>query len=270
VKEAPHEATSAQPLHAGNTSVTGDPETEPMGKRVIITGGSRGIGAAIARRLAARGARVAILDLREDLGRAVADELGGVFLPVDVRDVDGTRTATQRAVEELGGVDVLMNNAGVLRFASILDTDPREWDEVFAINTRPMLVTTQVVAAAMIAEGTRGTIVNMASMAGKTGGAGQGHYAASKAAVIALTRVTALELGVHGITANCICPGFVLTDMGAATRTDDDVAEWSKLSPLGRLADPDDVAGVAAFLASPDARYMTGQAVNVTGGMLMH
>jgi 3-oxoacyl-[acyl-carrier protein] reductase len=241
-----------------------------MDERVIITGGSRGIGAAIARRLTAGGARVAILDLREDLGRALAAELDGVFVPVDVRDVDATRAATETAVAQLGGVDVLVNNAGVLRFASILDMDPAEWDETFAINTRAMLVTTQVAAAAMIAAGTRGTIVNTASMAGKTGGAGQGHYAASKAAVIALTRVTALELGAHGITANCVCPGYVLTDMGAATRTEEDVVEWSRLSPLGRLADPEDVAGVVAFLASPDARYMTGQAVNVTGGMLMH
>jgi 3-oxoacyl-[acyl-carrier protein] reductase len=106
-------------------------------------------------------------------------------------------------------------------------------------------------------------------MGGKLGAPNQAHYAASKAAVISLTQVAAKELGGHGITVNCICPGYVLTEMGAATRTEQMVASWSALSPLGRCADPADVAGVAAFLASKDAAYCTGQAINVTGGMMM-
>jgi len=122
----------------------------------------------------------------------------------------------------------------------------------------------------MIAAGTGGAIVNMASMGGKLGEPGQAHYAASKAAVISLTRVAAMELGPHGIRVNCICPGYVLTEMGAATRTAEMVDGWSARSPLGRCADPDDVAAMALFLASDDARYCTGQAMNVSGGMVMH
>ncbi|WP_066040534.1 SDR family NAD(P)-dependent oxidoreductase [Herbiconiux solani] len=241
-----------------------------VGKRIVVTGGARGIGAEIARRFASEGAEVAVLDLLAEQGSALAGELGCHFVPVDLTDTAGTTDALGRAIETLGGIDVLVNNAGILRFSPLLEITVDEWERMFAINTTAMLVTTQLAARSMIAAGTGGTIINLASMAGKTGGAGQGHYAASKAAVIALTRVTALELGASGITANCICPGYVLTEMGAATRTEADVAEWSSYSPLGRLAEPADVAGVAAFLASADAAYLTGQALNVTGGMIMH
>ncbi|MET3768956.1 3-oxoacyl-[acyl-carrier protein] reductase [Marisediminicola sp. UYEF4] len=133
----------------------------------------------------------------------------------------------------------------------------------------PASTASAVEARSLIAANRPGKIINIASMAGKSGGAGQAHYAASKAALIALTRVTALELGASCITANSLCPGHILTDMGAATRTDDDVATWSTYSPLGRLDSPRDVAGVAAFLASPDSDYLTGQAINVCGGMHM-
>ncbi len=133
-----------------------------------------------------------------------------------------------------------------------------------------MLLTTQVVARSMITQGGGGAIVNMASMGGKVGSPNQAHYAASKAAVIGLTRVSAMELGVHGIRANCICPGYVLTEMGAATRTPEMVAKWSSMSPLGRCAEPGEVADMAVFLASDEAKYCTGQAMNVSGGMVMH
>jgi NAD(P)-dependent dehydrogenase (short-subunit alcohol dehydrogenase family) len=251
-------------MHAPATTMT-----RFSGQRVVVTGGARGIGARVAERFAAEGAHVAILDLLADPGRATAERLGGVFVPVDLSDADATRAACADAVSALGGIDVLVNNAGILRFGSVLETTDAEWDAMFAINTRSMLLTTQVAARAMIEAGRGGAIVNLASMAGKSGGAGQVAYAASKAAVIALTRVTALELGEHGIRANALCPGYVLTEMGAATRTDDQVALWSTYSPLGRLGSPDDVAGVALFLASADGSYLTGQAVNVTGGMIM-
>ncbi|MBT2497872.1 SDR family oxidoreductase [Agromyces sp. ISL-38] len=240
------------------------------GRRAIVTGAARGIGAAIASRLAASGARVAILDLLEEPGREHAERIGGVFHRVDLGDADDTRRAVGAAIDGLGGVDVLVNNAGILRFAPLLEIDVSDWDQTFSINTRSMLVTTQTAARAMIAAGHGGRIINLASMAGKAGGQGHAHYAASKAAVIALTRVTALELGRHGITANSLCPGYVLTEMGAATRTEADVAQWSSYSPLGRLGVADDVAGVAHFLATDDADYLTGQAFNVTGGMIMH
>ena len=240
------------------------------GRRAIVTGGARGIGAAIADRLAASGARVAILDLLDAPGREQAERIGGSFHRVDLCDAEDTSRAVAAAIEALGGVDVLVNNAGILRFAPLLEIEPDQWDRTFAINTRSMLLTTQVAARAMIAAGHGGRIINLASMAGKAGGAGQADYAASKAAVIALTRVTALELGSHGITANSLCPGYVLTEMGAATRTPEMVAKWSSMSPLGRCAEPDEVADMALFLASDQARYCTGQAMNVSGGMVMH
>ncbi|CAN5403136.1 SDR family NAD(P)-dependent oxidoreductase [soil metagenome] len=240
------------------------------GKRVVITGGARGIGAEIAEVFSRSGATVAILDILEAAGIAHGSTIGASFFAVDLSDLAATRAVLEQAIAELGGIDILVNNAGILRFAPLLEMAVTDWDETFAINVRPMLVTTQIAAKTMIAAGAGGKIINIASMAGKSGGAGQAHYAASKAAVIALTRVSALELGEHGITANSICPGYVLTEMGAATRTADDVAEWSSYSPLGRLGTADDVAGVALFLASGAADYMTGQSINITGGMIMH
>jgi NAD(P)-dependent dehydrogenase (short-subunit alcohol dehydrogenase family) len=239
------------------------------GRRVVVTGAARGIGAEIARRFAAEGAKVAVLDRLAVEAKDVAAEIGGSAYEVDLRDVAGTRAAVRQAIGELGGIDVLVNNAGILRFAALLDIDPEEWDDVFAVNTRSMLVTTQVAARVMIDAG-GGVIVNSSSMAGKAGGDGQAHYAASKAAVIALTRASAAELGPHGIRVNCVCPGYVATEMGAATRTAEKIEAWSAMSPLGRLGEPEDVAGVVAFLASDDAAYLTGQAFNVTGGMITH
>jgi NAD(P)-dependent dehydrogenase (short-subunit alcohol dehydrogenase family) len=239
------------------------------GRRAIVTGAARGIGAEIARTFAAEGAAVAVLDVDAEGADEVAAEIGGSAHTVDLRDVGATRAALDAAIRALGGVDLLVNNAGVLRKAALLDITPDDWDDMFAVTTRPVLVATQVAARAMIAAGTGGSVVNMASMAARTGGDGQGHYAAAKAAVVALTRVAALELGSHGIRVNCLCPGYVLTDMGAATRTPEQVAQWTSRSPLGRLGETADVARTALFLASDDAAYLTGQAVNVTGGMVM-
>ena len=132
-------------------------------------------------------------------------------------------------VAALGGVDVLVNNAGILRITPLLDITVEEWDLVLDVNARSMLVTTQVAARSMIAAGHGGRIVNMASMGAKRAGADQAHYAASKAAVVALTQAAAIELGPHGITVNAICPGYVLTEMGAATRTPEMVAAVERL-----------------------------------------
>jgi 3-oxoacyl-[acyl-carrier protein] reductase len=239
------------------------------GRRAIVTGGGRGIGAEIARRYAAEGASVVIIDLLPEV-HDVAASLGGTALVGDLSDPAAAVSMMQAAIADLGGVDVLVNNAGILRFAPLLDITVDDWDMTFDVNVRAMLLTTQVAARSMIAAGHGGTIVNMASMGGKVGSPNQAHYAASKAAVISLTRVSAMELGCHGITVNCICPGYVLTEMGADTRTPEKVAEWSSKSPLGRLAQPCDVANMALFLASTEASYCTGQALNVTGGMVMH
>ena len=239
-------------------------------RRVVVTGGARGIGASIVRTFASEGAETVIVDLLIDEARSLAEELGGSAIGCDLSDPADTAKGMDEAISALGGIDVLINNAGVFKITPLLDISAEEWDWVFSINTRAMLLTTQVAARVMIAQGTGGKIVNTASMGGKVGAANQAHYAASKAAVISLTQVSAAELGVHDINVNAICPGYVLTEMGAATRTPEMVAEWSAMSPLGRLADPSDVASMALFLASDDADYCTGQAMNVTGGMISH
>jgi NAD(P)-dependent dehydrogenase (short-subunit alcohol dehydrogenase family) len=240
------------------------------GRRVVVTGGARGIGAEIAARFAREGALVGILDRLADAGSQHASDIGGRFQPVDLADAAAAESATRAVIEDLGGIDVLVTCAGILRFAPLLEVTTAAWDEMISINTRAVLISMQVAAAAMITAGRGGSIVNIASMAAKKGGAGEGHYAASKAAVVALTRVGALEWGEHGITVNALCPGYILTEMGADTRTEEDVATWCGYSPLGRLGTPGDVAGVATFLASADGGYLTGQAINVTGGMVMH
>ena len=242
-------------------------------RRIVVTGGARGIGAEIARQFAGAGARVAILDRLVDDASALVADFGGAesfAVSCDLADATSTTAAMDTAIGRLGGIDVLVNNAGVFRITPLLDISPDEWDWVFSVNVRALLVTTQVAARAMIAAGTGGKIVNMASMGGKVGAAGQAHYAASKAAVISLTQVSATELGGHGINVNAICPGYVLTEMGAGTRTADQIAAWTAKSPLGRLGEPADVAAMAMFLASGDADYCTGQAFNVTGGMIFH
>jgi 3-oxoacyl-[acyl-carrier protein] reductase len=216
------------------------------------------------------GARVSILDRLAAEGTALAGRLDGHFIEVDLLDPLATAEATQSAIDVLGGVDVLVNSAGILRFSPLLDLTVQDWNETFSINTRAMLTTMQVSVRWMLANGIRGKIINLASMAAKKGGAGEGAYPASKAAVVALTRQAALEWGCHGITANALCPGYILTEMGAPTRTPQDIETWSAYSPLGRLGEPSDVSGVALFLAGPDSDYLTGQAINVTGGMIMH
>lgn len=235
----------------------------------IVTGGARGIGAEIARGLAADGYRVAILDLLEEPGAATAAAIGGVFVRADVGDVGGARSAMAAAIRALGGVGVLVNSAGVLGTAPLLDIRVEDWDRVLRINARGTLLTMQCAAADMIERGIAGRIVNLASMAAKRGGPGEAHYAASKAAVVALTRAAAVEWGPHGITVNALCPGYVLTEMGAATRSAEDVRAWTALSPLGRLGSTADVAAVTRFLVSDGGSYFTGQALDVSGGMVM-
>jgi NAD(P)-dependent dehydrogenase (short-subunit alcohol dehydrogenase family) len=240
------------------------------GARVVVTGAARGIGEAIARSFAAEGGTIAVVDRLAGDAAAVADALGGVAVTADLADAAGTVRAIDTAIEALGGVDVLVNDAGMFRITPLLDITADEWDLMFAVNTRAMLLTTQVAARSMIAAGRGGKIVNIASMGGKLGAPGQAHYAASKAAVISLTQVSAMELGPHGINVNAVCPGYVPTEMGAATRTQEMIDTWSAKSPLGRLGRPDDVAAMTLFLASAEAAYCTGQAMNVTGGMMMH
>ena len=259
------------------------------GKVALITGAGRGIGRAIALRLASEGSRIVAVDLNEEGARAVAEEvtaLGVEALPIRA---DVTRRAdidamVERAAAELGRIDVLVNNAGVVRVERLLDVTEEHWDFVFSVNARAVFFVLQAVGRRMLdqvpgADGLRGRIINMASIAGRPGGRPMfAPYAASKAAVISLTHSAAAAFA-PTVTVNAICPGAVETAMWELID-----AEWGELEgrvkgevwrervapiPLGRPERPEDVAGVAAFLAGPDAAYMTGQAVTVDGGLVM-
>jgi NAD(P)-dependent dehydrogenase (short-subunit alcohol dehydrogenase family) len=244
------------------------------GRRVVVAGGACGIGAAIVRAFAAESARVAVLDPRAEEAARLAHEVGGRSYAVDLTDVTATREAMDTAIAWLGGIDVLVNDAGAARFAPLLEMEPAELGEVFAMPSRTMLVTTQAAACAMVAlrvpaDDFAGKVINVAS-AGVAAGGGQAHYAAAKAAVMALTRAAAHELGPHGITVNCLCPGPVMDDVGAGAHARRQAADWSALSPLGRVGQPQDVARAALFLASSDSDYLTGDALNVSGGLVLH
>lgn len=249
------------------------PGSRLAGRRALVTGGARGIGQAIVARLLAEGASVAIVDLDGTTARAAAAALGGAergvhAVPADLADPEAVTVAVDACRRTLGGLDIVVNNAGVFARSPIGAITAAEWDRILAINARAVLLTMQAALPALRASA-HARIVNIASMAARKGTPGEAVYAASKAAVVALTRIAALELGPDGITVNAVCPGYVLTELGAATRTEADVASWCSLSPLGRLADVSDVAATVAFLASDDAAYVTGTALDVNGGMTM-
>lgn len=233
-------------------------------RRAIVTGAARGIGAAIAAALRARRYDVVLVDADEAV-ESVAEAMGATSLVVDLVS-PGATEAIATAVGDRP-LWLLVNNAGRFDRTPLLEIDLARWDHIQAVNTRSMVATMQAVVPGMIERGAGGRIVNMSSMAAKLGTPGEAAYAASKAAVVALSRIAAMELGPHAITVNSICPGYVLTDLGAGTRSADDVATWQAMSPLGRVAEVGDVAALVCHLASDDAGYVTGEALNVTGGM---
>ena len=240
------------------------------GKRVLVTGAARGIGLAIAEQLAGEGATLVLLDRRTDAVVAVAARLGPshVAYGVDLSDPVSTRMVAEGAIASLGGLDGLVNNAGIFDKVALEDISVDAWDAMFAINTRAPLVLMQAALAALSACG-NGRIVSVTSMGAKLAAPHEGHYAASKAALMALTRAAALEWGPRQVTVNAVSPGYILTDMGAAERSAEDVAAWTARSPLGRLGQPHDVAAAVVFLLSDAASYLTGQVIDVAGGMVM-
>ena len=251
------------------------------GKTALVTGGASGIGAAIARALDNAGVRVAIADLDVTRAQLVANELtnDAVCLPIDVRVRTSVQSALDGAAEALGGIDILVANAGVSTMRAAVELTDEEWDFNFDVNARGVFLTNQIYCRRLLDEGRKGVIVNTASLAGKVGAPLLGHYSASKFAVLGWTQSLAREMAVHGIRVNAVCPGFVRTSMQereveweASLRkmTPDAVREeYISLTPLGRLEEPEDVADVVLFLASDAARFMTGQGVNVTGGVRM-
>lgn len=259
----------------------------PLDHRVVlITGAARGIGAATARRLAVDGARLVLADLDGDGVGKLAAELDGVAVQADVTRSDDVTRMIETPYQRWSRLDVLFNNAGVIRVQPLLDVSEAEWDRVLGVNLRAVFFVLQAAARRMKAQPPmsgselRGKLIQTASIAGYRGG---NHlttpYSASKAGVISLTRSAAQALAPDRITSNCVCPGAVDTAMWE--QLDRELAALHGLAPreawkrriagipLGRPERPEDVAGVVAFLAGPDSDYMTGQALKVDGGLVM-
>jgi meso-butanediol dehydrogenase/(S,S)-butanediol dehydrogenase/diacetyl reductase len=253
---------------------------------VLITGAAGGIGAATARRLAADGARLVLSDVDGGAVKKLADELGQVAVTTDVTRASEIETMIAEPYRRWGRLDVLFNNAGVIRVQPLLDVTEAEWDRVLTVNLRAVFFVLQAAArrmreqSPMPGSALRGKLIQTASIAGYRGGnALMTPYSASKAGVISLTRSAAQVLAADQITSNCVCPGAVDTPMW--TQIDSELGAlhgwgqgeaWKRRIrhiPLGRPETADDVAGVVAFLAGPDSDYMTGQAIKVDGGLVM-
>jgi meso-butanediol dehydrogenase/(S,S)-butanediol dehydrogenase/diacetyl reductase len=255
------------------------------GRTCIITGAAHGIGKAVAQRLAEEGANAVIGDVDLDAAKAAAADIeaagGRAFAQwVDVAERDSVRALITAAVERYGPLHVMFNNAGIAQAVPLVDTTEEQWDRLMRINGLGVLIGIQEAARQFLGQGTDGKIVNTASVAGKQGFALVGAYSASKFAVVALTQAAARELAPHQITVNGFCPGIVATELwrkldeqimhtGRTSRAGEAMAQFSEGILLGRVSTPEDSAGIAAFLASQDSDYMTGQCVQVDGGMIL-
>jgi NAD(P)-dependent dehydrogenase (short-subunit alcohol dehydrogenase family) len=251
------------------------------GKVALVTGASRGIGEAISRRFAREGARVALASRDEEACRRIAGEIrdrGGIALPLrtDVTDARSIAQTVSAVVAEGGRIDVLVNNAGLGGPTPLSDRDDSRWDAILATNLTAVFRVTRE-ALPHLPDGAR--IINLSSVVGRFGVAGLGAYSATKHGVIGLTRSFALELAPRGITVNAMCPGWVETDMGRAGwkgvgerhggSEDEGRRIAAAMAPLNRIIEPDEIAGLAAYLASEDARSITGQAIVLDGGQVM-
>lgn len=256
------------------------------GRKAVVTGGAQGIGEGIAERLANEGADLAILDLNLDVASETASrisqETGKTVVPVkvNVTDEDDVAAAMQSARDALGGLDLLVNNAGVLKSGYICELDKKDWDFVLQVNLTGAYLCIKHAAKHMV-EQEHGSIVVIGSRSGKKGGLWNSAYCASKFGVIGLVQCVALDLAKSGIRANVICPGNALDtplwkDLAVQyskklEMSPDEVLEhYRKRVPLGRGCDVKDIADLTVFLSSDEASYMTGQAINVTGGEIMH
>ena len=236
------------------------------GKRVLITGGARGIGAATAERFLEEGARVVVLDCNEEALKSIKKTFPSLSCTIcaDVSDADAVVRAFDELDELLGGVDVLINNAGISIRHSFMDITPEEWRRVMDVNLNGMFFVAQKAARRMLA-GDGGVILNMGSTNGIMGYPFYADYNASKAGVIELTRSMALELAPK-VRVNCVCPGFILTPMQEAEYTPEMMRDFESKVPLKRLGRPEEVAALFAFLASDDAAFITGHYFVIDGG----
>lgn len=243
------------------------------GKVALVTGGSRGIGRAIALTLAEHGADVAInyagnTAAAEEVAAAI-EKLGRKALLVQgsVADTNGVADIVGRVVKELGRLDILVNNAGITRDGLLMRMKEADWDDVMNTNLKGVFNCSKAVLRTMMKQ-KGGRIVNMASVVGEMGNAGQANYASAKAGVIGFTKSLAKEVASRNITVNAVAPGFIATDM-TSVLTDEQKAEMARAIPLGRAGEPQDVANAVLFLVSDEAAYITGQVLNVDGGMVM-
>jgi 3-oxoacyl-[acyl-carrier-protein] reductase len=243
------------------------------GKVALVTGAARGIGKAIALRFASEGADIAFTDLAiDDNGRATEEEIRALGVRVkgyasNAANFDEAHKTVEEVVKDFGGLDILVNNAGITKDGLMLRMSEAQWDAVIAVNLKSAFNFVHACVPVMMRR-RGGSIINMASVVGVHGNAGQANYAASKAGMIALAKSVAQEMGPKGIRANAIAPGFIETAMTAAL-PDSVREEWKKKIPLRRGGTPDDVADVAVFLASNLSSYVSGQVIQVDGGMNM-
>jgi len=250
---------------------------KPVGKVAIVTGAGRGIGRALAVGLAEFGYDVAVLDLpsQSEALNETAAEIKAAGRNAYVYGMDVTSSAEIRAtiddiLAKAGGIDVLVNNAGILKPSTLEALSEKDWDAHFDVNAKGVLLMCQAVLPHM-REKKSGRIINIASIAGRQGVATQGHYAATKSTVITLTRVLAQEVGMDGITVNAICPGIILTEMGKNNLgSDEAIRHWENVASLKRLGSPEDIVGPVRFFASNQSDFVTGQALNVCGGIYFH
>ncbi len=255
------------------------------GKIALVTGAGRGMGRAIALHLARDGADVAVADIDGGSVEETSTDVKGLerqslALQVDIGNLADIDRMVAQTVDRFGRIDILVNNAGVTRYLTLMDITEEDWDRIHRVNAKGSFFCMQRVARELIKQGQGGRIINIASIAGKGySGTSNAAYAASKGAVIAMTHIAAHQLGSHNINVNAICPGATITAMSQAT-----IAERSQQMgvsleqleqrratniPIGRANDPEDIAAMAAFLAGPGARNITGQAFNVDGGLIM-
>lgn len=236
---------------------------------VIVTGGSTGIGRAAAERLIDEGAEVAIFDINDEEGEETAEELGCSYYHCDVSDPDEVKEQVDAVVDDLGRLDCIVNNAGIGRATKLEDLEDDEWEQVMSVNLDGVMHGSR--AALPHLKETGGSIINIASIYGLVAGPGSTAYAASKGGVVNFTRTVATDYAAEGVRCNAVCPGFVKTPMTDDYLDDEEFYSFVKAeTPMGRVAEPHEIAGVVAFLASDDASYITGACLPVDGGWTAH
>jgi 2-hydroxycyclohexanecarboxyl-CoA dehydrogenase len=241
------------------------------GKVVLVTGAGRGMGQAIAERLAAEGARVAVTDVDRETALATAGALDGAAgFRLDITDAAEVSARLEEIVAALGPIDALVNNAGWDRLAPFLDTDEDLWDRLIDINLRGPIRMTKAVLPQMV-ERQSGRIVNIASDAGRVGSTGEAVYSACKAGIIGFGKTIAREVARHNVTVNAVCPGPTVTPLLESMVGDHEklIDSLKRGIPMRRLGEPDDIAGAVAFIVSDDAGFITGQTLSVSGGLTM-